>query len=86
MTLSNHSLQELEAELSKRRAEAQEEDECMGQGECHGSLVWCARCGNVGWVCPDYGCDLHRHVGDCDDGADCDYSYCCEHMRPEATP
>jgi hypothetical protein len=36
------------------------DDECPGEGKCHGSMNWCERCGDVVKVCDDVNCDLHR--------------------------
>jgi hypothetical protein len=38
----------------------EEMEECPGQGACHGCVVWCDRCGDVGDVCSASRCDVHR--------------------------
>lgn len=46
-------------ELESIRADTSE-TECPGAGACHGPMVWCDRCGNVGGVCDFPGCDVHN--------------------------
>ena len=36
------------------------DDECPGDGKCHGCLGWCDRCGDVGKVCNYPDCDQHH--------------------------
>jgi len=36
------------------------DDECPGEGKCHGCLGWCDRCGDVGEVCNYPDCDQHH--------------------------
>lgn len=39
-----------------------EESECPGEGRCHGCMVWCDLCGNVGHTCDYPECDHHRRL------------------------
>jgi hypothetical protein len=36
------------------------EEACPGDGACHGCVVWCDRCGDVGDTCNASRCDVHR--------------------------
>ena len=37
----------------------EDDDECPGEGECHGAQRWCSECGDVDGVCNDSACDIH---------------------------
>jgi hypothetical protein len=34
--------------------------DCAGMGRCHGCMVWCDSCGDVGAMCDAIFCDRHR--------------------------
>lgn len=36
------------------------DDDCPGEGRCHGCTKWCNRCGDVDQVCDCKECDQHR--------------------------
>lgn len=36
--------------------------DCPGEGRCHGTMKWCANCGDVGGVCDARDCDAHKAV------------------------
>jgi hypothetical protein len=36
------------------------DEECPGEGKCHGCMCWCDRCGDVTTVCDCEVCDRHR--------------------------
>ncbi len=40
------------------------EKSCPGPEGCHGCQNWCPKCGSVGHVCDDPGCDAHRRDTD----------------------
>ena len=40
--------------------------DCPGEGRCHGTMKWCANCGDVGSVCDAGDCDVHRRIGGSD--------------------
>lgn len=54
--LSKFDTPDLEAEIRRRK---QEPVECMGEGNCHGCLVWCDKCGDTSEMCNDPTCDFH---------------------------
>lgn len=39
---------------------ARNDDECPGQGKCHGSMHWCGTCGVVVHMCDDFLCEMHH--------------------------
>lgn len=39
-------------------------ESCPGETGCHGCQSWCPKCGSVGHVCDDPGCDAHRRDTD----------------------
>lgn len=42
---------------------SEDEDECPGEGKCHGPMGWCDNCGDVKHICPERlrgeRCDAH---------------------------
>lgn len=40
------------------------EEDCPGEGRCHGCVQWCYACGDVGRICDSPSCDSHRRTGE----------------------
>ena len=44
------------------------QEECPGEGVCHGALNWCSSCGDVDEICDDFqNCDAHPPCVRCEE-------------------
>ena len=66
------------------------DEDCPGEGKCHGCMDWCDQCGDVDEVCDADRCDAHR-CQRCnrvrkDRDAERDISYTCFVCEPTHYP